>query len=222
MSGSRRLTKGRASLALAAAVASLLCALAGCGGGGSGSPTRAAREETKPGVQACPPPGPAVVVSPKGPTLCGEAARRYVDKQTARERKQMDKVMAPRMKRARPILASDPTLRALLRGHRSHVGQTGPWSAGDGNPMGVVAQLDVEPPIAGKAVLPYVCKGDARIGGGRIQYELRGVTRLSVLVHLASARVAQIDPLEVPGAPPPDVRPIRSLPGSKVCPRSKD
>ena len=194
----------------------------GCGSSGD----RARTEETgspaatRTTPKACPPPGPAVVLE-SGRTLCGEAARRYV-----RSQRQAQKFAqgppASAQEEARRILATDPVLRPLLRGHRTRVAALGRWDAEDGHSLGVFADIESKTPIAATATLPYTCSDSAPAIAGRIRYRLRDLTRLYVSVDVAHGRVADVKFGTPVHGPTVKVLAAKALPGSIRCRPSRD
>jgi hypothetical protein len=159
-----------------------------------------------------------------GRTLCGDAARRYIRRLTERQERGQRRLygLTPTKEReARRIIAADTTLQALLRGRQYRVGDLGPWTLeGSVKSIGVLAEIEMSSPITATAVLPFVCsRRDPSRGSGRSGVKMRDVTLLHVLVHFATARVAEIIPTSRPGAPRPKIAPT-PLPGAAGCPPS--
>lgn len=203
--------------------AGVACALliVGCGSSSSTGP----QSSTAPATQARPRPGVkpcrhGKLVVDQGRRYCGEAALRHLREKATTERFGFDPTGALDAD-ARRIMADDRTLRAMLRGRRTRVLESGPWSAGD-RPLGAFARIELTPPFAGTATFPYVCKGDPALGSGRTQLRLREVTRLMVMVDARLHHVAEITLDEAPGGPAPKVLGGKRLPGSVRCPPSRD
>lgn len=191
-------------------------ALAGCDSSEPDTTTEAAPRPASP-AGTCPPPGPAAIDPSTGRLLCGEEARRYV-----REQQRRQAPSTSLLRRGRRIAAADPALSAILRGHEYRFAQIGGWSAGDGSTevLGVGGNIELDDPIAVRAVLPYVCAGDPAKGSGRRRVVLRNVTQLHFLAHFASERVVEISPGAKLGGPRPQGS-GQLLPGSAKCPPSR-
>jgi hypothetical protein len=178
-----------------------------------------------PEPERCPPPGPAAVDPASGKTLCGAEARRFIRRyqRQAKERTwRMYGLTGAKERRARRVIAADPTLRRLLRGTHFSIAQVGPWTAGAPATKltGVAATIRIRGGVSGTAVLPYVCKGDPAAGRGRLRERLRDVPELHVLAQLDPDRIAQIDAYDPSGRT--DAKILEVLPGSTRCPRTRD
>ena len=170
----------------------------------------------------CPPPGPAVVTRETGETLCGDAARRYIERhqrEQERQARRMYGLTPAKDREARRILATDAALRGLLGDRPYRVTRIGPWTLEGGTEaIGVLAEIDLPSSLSATALLPFVCdRRDGSPGLGRSGVTMRDVTQLMVLVHFATKRVAEITPSSRPGAARPKVTPI-PLPGATRCP----
>lgn len=201
-------------------------ALAGCDGSGDDATTDAAPRPAPPPaeqpLERCPPPGPAAVDPRTGRTLCGKEARDFIREEQRRRRRAVGPSKAL-LRRGRRIVAADPVLSEILRGHTHRIDKIGGWSAGErgGGLLGAGGEIQIALPIEVSAVLPYVCAGDPRKGSGRRRVRVRNVTRLHFLAQFSTNRVVQISPSGLPGGPQPQGGRGELLPGSDRCPPSQ-
>jgi len=129
--------------------------------------------------------------------------------------------LTPASERAiRRVITGDRVLRTLLRGKRYRIGQLHPLGGPDRRLTGVATQIYSATPITASAVVPTIC-GRPPSRGGRLRVTMQNVSRLRVIVDVATGRVVDITPNSYSGKPRPKVT-ATLLPGSVACPKSGD